>query len=82
MPFPPRCRRIPFSVPALMLAAALGACGQKGPLYLPDTPAAAQRATLPQTVFGTSTGTTTEPASKTTPPAPVPSVLPNLPDIQ
>lgn len=29
----------------------LSACGQKGPLYLPQEPAAAQRATLPQSVF-------------------------------
>ncbi|WP_311732852.1 lipoprotein [Variovorax sp. KBW07] len=29
-------------------AAGLAACGQKGALYLPDDPAAAQRATLPQ----------------------------------
>lgn len=33
--------------------AALGACGQKGNLYLPTEPAAAGRATLPQ-----ATGTT------------------------
>lgn len=36
----------------LLLAAALAGCGQKGPLFIPDTPAAAQRATLPQTIFG------------------------------
>lgn len=30
--------------------AALSACGQRGPLYLPDGPASAQRATLPQTL--------------------------------
>lgn len=30
-------------------AAALG-CGQRGPLYLPKEPSAAQRATLPQTL--------------------------------
>lgn len=82
MSFLPRRRRIPFSVPALMLAAALGACGQKGALYLPETPAAAQRATLPQTVFGTGSGSATEPASRTAPPAPPPPALPNLPDIQ
>lgn len=29
-------------------AAALSACGQRGPLFLPTDPAAAQRATLPQ----------------------------------
>jgi predicted small lipoprotein YifL len=36
--------------PALAIAAALllGACGQRGPLYLPTEPAAANRATLPQ----------------------------------
>lgn len=31
-------------------AAGLAACGQKGPLFLPTEPAAAQRATLPQTL--------------------------------
>ena len=31
-------------------AAVLAACGQKGPLYLPQEPAAANRATLPQTL--------------------------------
>ena len=32
------------------LAALLTACGQKGPLVLPDTPDAQGRATLPQTL--------------------------------
>ncbi|MFN9473974.1 LPS translocon maturation chaperone LptM [Acidovorax sp.] len=31
-------------------AAALAGCGQRGPLYLPSGPAAAQRATLPETL--------------------------------
>ncbi|WP_298212798.1 lipoprotein [Acidovorax sp.] len=31
-------------------AAALLGCGQRGPLYLPAGPAAAQRATLPETL--------------------------------
>ncbi|WP_159910833.1 lipoprotein [Pantoea sp. 18069] len=31
-------------------AASLGACGQRGPLYLPTAPEAAQRATLPETL--------------------------------
>ena len=31
--------------------AALGACGQRGALYLPTEPAAQNRATLPQTVL-------------------------------
>lgn len=33
-----------------MSAAALAGCGQRGPLYLPTDPAAAQRATLPETL--------------------------------
>lgn len=39
---------------ARVLAASLllAGCGQQGPLYIPDTPAAQQRATLPQTLFG------------------------------
>lgn len=32
------------------LVVSVSACGQRGPLYLPTDPAAAQRATLPQTV--------------------------------
>ncbi|WP_233249730.1 lipoprotein [Limnohabitans sp. Bal53] len=31
-------------------AAVLSACGQRGPLVLPTTPASAERATLPQTL--------------------------------
>ncbi len=52
----------------LALAAAavvLGGCGQKGDLYLPTTPAAANRATLPETL---------RPAGTTTPPAAAPVV--------
>ncbi len=33
------------------VAVLLVACGQRGPLYLPQSPAAAQRATLPQTLL-------------------------------
>jgi len=46
--------QILVSAPARRLAlaaavvAALAACGQKGPLFLPTDPAAAERATLPQ----------------------------------
>jgi predicted small lipoprotein YifL len=32
------------------MGCALAACGQKGPLFLPTNPAAAGRATLPETV--------------------------------
>ncbi|WP_313300776.1 LPS translocon maturation chaperone LptM [Diaphorobacter sp.] len=32
------------------LAVVVTACGQRGPLYLPTEPAAAQRATLPETL--------------------------------
>jgi len=42
--------------------AALSACGQKGPLYLPTDPAAQGRATLPETL-----GISTKPSSAATP---------------
>ncbi len=46
-------------------AAGLAACGQRGPLYLPTDPAAAQRATLPQLLTpGGSRGTDAEAAPK------------------
>ena len=35
----------------VLCAATLGGCGQSGSLYLPTEPAAAQRATLPQTLI-------------------------------
>ncbi|WP_084454985.1 LPS translocon maturation chaperone LptM [Comamonas composti] len=38
------------SIALAVCAASLGACGQKGALFLPDTPAARERATLPQTL--------------------------------
>jgi len=44
--------------------AILAACGQKGELYHPTEPAAAQRATLPQTL---------RPQWKTTQPEPAPA---------
>ncbi|MDH6593023.1 putative small lipoprotein YifL [Variovorax sp. TBS-050B] len=40
--------RAALMVAGLAAAAALSACGQRGPLFLPTDPAAAQRATLPQ----------------------------------
>ena len=57
----------------------LAGCGQKGPLYIPQTPAAAQRATLPQTVWG---GSTAPSAAASAPVTPPPPVLPDVPDIQ
>ncbi|MBX3586205.1 MAG: lipoprotein [Ramlibacter sp.] len=41
-------RALPFALAASTVV--LGACGQKGPLYLPTDPAAARRATLPETL--------------------------------
>jgi predicted small lipoprotein YifL len=61
----------------LVAAAALSACGQRGPLYLPDTPAARQRATLPRTVYGGG-GAPEQPASASAPSETVPA-LSNLP---
>ena len=63
-----------------LATAALSACGQKGPLFIPSTPAAAQRATLPQTVFDGTAAPAAAPASAA--PAAVPPPLPNLPEIQ
>lgn len=45
--------------------ASLGACGQRGPLYLPTGPAASQRATLPETL--TPNRTDNAPASRIAP---------------
>jgi len=40
--------RLARAVGGVGLLAAAAACGQRGPLYLPTEPAAANRATLPQ----------------------------------
>jgi predicted small lipoprotein YifL len=48
----------------------LAACGQRGPLYLPTEPAAANRATLPQIL---TPGTPTQPATRPAPGTPQPS---------
>jgi len=45
---------------ALVAAGALCGCGQRGPLYLPQDPAAAQRATLPQVMTPDSLRGTTD----------------------
>ncbi|WP_369653098.1 lipoprotein [Variovorax sp. V213] len=41
-------RRAALMVCLAAAAGGLAACGQRGPLFLPTDPAAAQRATLPQ----------------------------------
>ncbi|HMN20342.1 MAG TPA: lipoprotein [Ottowia sp.] len=72
--------RIPrLAAPGLAAILLLTACGQKGALYIPNTPAAAQRATLPQTVFG---GATAAPATPTSQPPAAPPPLPDLPDAE
>ncbi|MBP7452694.1 MAG: lipoprotein [Ottowia sp.] len=84
-----------FSARSWALAAAsvtlLTACGQRGPLYIPQTPAAAQRATLPQTVWGGGGATPASPAASAASAAasaavpayrPPPQMLPDLPDIE
>ena len=54
---------------ALLAAAlALAGCGQRGPLYLPTDAAAAQRASLPQSLKNSLPGTS--PAQAPTPPVP------------
>ncbi|MBU1357371.1 MAG: lipoprotein [Gammaproteobacteria bacterium] len=42
------CRILVSALSLALLAGALSACGQRGPLYLPTDPAAKGRATLPQ----------------------------------
>ena len=80
MSFALQHRSILVTGAALALLAGLAGCGQKGPLYLPQPPAAAQRATLPQTVWGG--GTTAPSAAASAPVTPPPPVLPDVPDIQ
>ncbi|MBA2962586.1 MULTISPECIES: LPS translocon maturation chaperone LptM [Ramlibacter] len=62
--------------PALAVAAALllGACGQRGPLYLPTEPAAAGRASLPQSLNPTRAAS--DPAAPPAPAAMPPQDLP------
>ncbi len=83
MSFQPVHRIILATGLALAGATVLSACGQKGPLYIPDTPAAQQRATLPQTVFGGARAPMPPASAASAPPRPIPApALPNLPDIQ
>ncbi len=46
-------------------AAVLSGCGQKGPLYTPDTPASAHRATLPQSLNPWHQPAASQPATRT-----------------
>jgi predicted small lipoprotein YifL len=55
---------------ALLLCTGFSACGQKGPLYLPQTPASVGRATLPQTVFGGSSAKASAPVAAASAPSP------------
>jgi predicted small lipoprotein YifL len=55
---------------AAAVVGALAGCGQKGPLFLPTEPAAAQRATLPQTLSPARAASA--PPSGTATPAPRP----------
>lgn len=48
-----------------MALTALAACGQKGDLFLPTDPAAANRATLPQVLNPTRSVTSPAPAAQT-----------------
>lgn len=80
-----KVRQILVSVLGLcILGVALGGCGQKGPLYFPTDPAAANRATLPTVLKAPFSRTDTSspssapaPANATTPaPGPVPIAIP------
>ncbi|MES2425287.1 MAG: lipoprotein [Pseudomonadota bacterium] len=50
-------RQILVTAAALAALVGLGACGQKGPLFLPTPPAGVERATLPQVLRSSVTGT-------------------------
>jgi len=63
-----RVRHLRLALAAVLLATLAG-CGQKGPLFLPTNPAAANRATLPQTLSPASPTTPTTPASPAAVPA-------------
>ncbi|WP_304303917.1 lipoprotein [Pseudacidovorax intermedius] len=58
---------------ALAALAALSACGQRGALYLPTEPAAAQRATLPQVLTGSGNKAAPAPADAASAPASAPA---------
>jgi len=62
---------------ALAGVVTLAACGQKGPLFIPHTPASQQRATLPQTVFGGAHAPASAASAPATP-APPPPELPEI----
>jgi len=59
-----------LGVVGLAALLSLGACGQRGPLYLPTEPAAAQRATLPQIVVPALRDNATKPEDAARPAAP------------
>ena len=73
-----KVRPILVSVPGLcVLGVALAGCGQKGPLYFPTDPAAAQRATLPTVLKAPFSRGETPPATGSTPaPATTPVPIP------
>ncbi|SFM19056.1 lipoprotein [Variovorax sp. OV329] len=55
-----------------VLGVSLAGCGQRGPLYLPTDPAAANRATLPQALLpipAREQSTTTTPSQQSQPPS-------------
>lgn len=68
----------------LVFAGMLAGCGQKGPLFIPSTSSAAERATLPQTIFGQPAQRANAPATSASAPQanPTPPALPNLPETQ
>ncbi|MBV8621447.1 MAG: lipoprotein [Curvibacter sp.] len=60
----------------VLLAGALSACGQRGPLYLPKDPVATNRATLPQSVIPDSLRTQPDNQTGESAPSPAPTPAP------
>ncbi|QKO22849.1 lipoprotein [Rhodoferax sp. BAB1] len=73
-----------FAVIATIASLALAGCGQTGNLYLPTEPAAAKRATLPQSMWPAmpdrkKPGTPATPPTPSQPSAPAPVNAPAVP---
>lgn len=93
MPLTQLKRILAVGLALLFAMGILAGCGQKGPLYIPASAPAAERATLPQTVFGGRSSPAPQPAAPVSAETALPSAsepvrpahpraLPNLPETQ
>ena len=61
------CQILVSPIALALSVASLAACGQQGALYLPTEPAAAKRATLPETLMRSSQANTAQPEAQAAP---------------